>query len=332
MRAEGTLTNWGSIPIPGFPAGLNHLTAIACGFNNALALQADGTVVVSGSGVVTNVPAGLSNVVAIAAGYTYAMALKANGTVVAWGSGTGTNLPAGMTNIAAISAGNYSGENFGLAVRSNGTVVVWGDNTYGETNPPAALSNLVSVAGAAAAYHGLALVNDGSPVILHPPVGLTAYTGRSVTLQGYAVGAQPLSYQWLINGTNIPGATNTSLVISNVQFGNAGNYQLFVSNSVNTALSLPAPLTVVSNNALTFLSVPAGQTNYQGGKVSLGVAVLGNGPLRYQWFFSTTNKNYTAVAGATNDTLDSGSGAGRSITAITTSPSATRSPASPARR
>ena len=175
--------------------------------------------------------------------------------------------------------------------------------TYGETNPPAALNNLLSIAVAAAAFHGLALVNDGSPVILHPPVGLTAYTGRDVTLQGSAAGAPPLSYQWLLNGTNIPGATNTSLFIPNVQLGNAGNYQLFVSNSVNTALSLAAPLTVVSNSTLTFLSQPAAQTNYQGSKVTLGVTVLGSGPLRYQWSFSTNNEIFTAVPGATNDSL-----------------------------
>jgi len=304
LRAEGTLTNyWGSILTPGFPAGLNHVTAIAAGYNNAVALRNDGTIVVAGIGPVTNLPGGLTNVVAVAAGYTYAMALKADGTTVAWGSGTATNLPAGLTNVIAISAGNYSGENFGLAIRSNGTVVAWGDNPYGETNPPAALTNLISIAVTAAAYHGLALVNDGSPVILHPPVGLTAYTCRDVVLRGDAAGAQPLNYQWLLSGTNIPGATDTSLVISNVQSGNAGNYQLFVSNAVNTALSLPAPLTVISNNALVFLSVPASQTNYQGNKISLGVTVLGNGPLRYQWFFSVTNKNYAAISGAANDTL-----------------------------
>jgi alpha-tubulin suppressor-like RCC1 family protein len=304
LRAEGTLTNyWGSILTPGFPAGLNHVTAIAAGYNNAVALRNDGTIAVAGIGPVTNLPGGLTNVVAVAAGYTYAMALKADGTMVAWGSGTATNLPAGLTNVIAISAGNYSGENFGLAIRSNGTVVAWGDNPYGETNPPAALTNLISIAVTAAAYHGLALINDGSPVILHPPVGLTAYTCRDVVLRGNAAGAQPLNYQWLLNGTNVPGATNTSLVISNVQSGNAGNYQLFVSNAVNTALSLPAPLTVISNNALVFLSVPASQTNYQGNKISLGVTVLGNGPLRYQWFFSVTNKNYAAISGAANDTL-----------------------------
>ena len=180
---------------------------------------------------------------------------------------------------------------------------------YGETNPPAALTNLVSIAVAAAPYHGLALVNDGSPVILHPPIGLTAYTGRDVTLQASAAGAQPLSYQWLLNGTNIPGATSTSLVLSNVQFSNAGGYQLSVTNALGSALSLSAPLTVISNNTLVFLSQPAAQTNYQGGKVQLGTTVLGSGPLKYQWYFGPPtsspagNQIYTPVSGATNDSL-----------------------------
>ena len=304
LRAEGTLTNFyvGKVFLP---AGLNHITAVACGFSSALALRSDGTVVIAGTGSITNPPAGLTNVVAIAAGYSYAMVLKSNGTVVAWGSGSGTNLPAGLTNIVVISAGNNQWENSGMAVRSDGTLLTWGDNNYGDKTPPAALSNLVSIAASAPAFHGLALVNNGSPVILQSPVGLTAYTGRSVTLQATAVGAAPLSYQWLLNGVNVPGATNPSLVIPNIQFANAGSYQLFVSNSINTALSLPAPVNVSSNNTLAFLTqTTTGVTNYQGSKTTVGsVTVLGSGPLAYQWFFSTTNKNYTAVPGATNDTL-----------------------------
>ncbi|HSY16849.1 MAG TPA: immunoglobulin domain-containing protein, partial [Candidatus Acidoferrales bacterium] len=280
LRTEGILTNWGTVPLPGFSPVLNHVTAIACGYNNAIALRSDGTVAVSGTTAVTNVPASVTNVIAVAAGYTYAMALRADGRVIAWGSGTVTNLPAGLSNnIVAISAGNVPNENFGLAVRSDGRVVAWGDNPVGETNPPAALTNLFSIAGAAAPFHGLALVNDGSPVIIHPPIGLTAYTGRDVTLHGDAVGAAPLAYQWLLNGTNIPGATNTTLSLPNIQFANAGNYQLFVSNSINTAISIPAPVNVISNNSLSILSqVAASPTNlYQGGKFSVGgISVLGS--------------------------------------------------------
>lgn len=306
LRAEGTVVGWGNVPYSLVPAGLNHVTAIACGNTHSLALRSDGVVVAWGTGPGTNVPASLTNVTAIAAGYSHSLALKADGTVVAWGSGSGTNLPPGLTNIVAISSENIQSSSLDLALRADGTVVAWGDNPYGETNPPAALTNLLSVAIAAAPYHGLALVNDGSPQMLHPPVGLTAYTGRDVTLRATVVGAAPLSYQWLLNGTNIFGATNTTLFIPNVQLANAGNYQLFVSNSVNTAISLPAPVKVVSSPVLTFLSQSSVSSSnvYQGGTVSFyGGAVLGNGPLHYQWFWSPTNRNYTAVSGATNDAL-----------------------------
>jgi alpha-tubulin suppressor-like RCC1 family protein len=305
LRAEGTpVALVGAVP----PAGLNHVTAVACGNTFSLALKSDGTIASWGTGSGTNVPAGLAGITAIAAGANYGLALKSNGMVVAWGAGSNTNLPAGLTNIAAIFANDFSPAGtvypiYSLAVRSNGTLVAWGDGFLGVTNPPAALSNLASVAASAAPLRGFALVNDGSPVILHPPVGLTAYTGRDVTLQGYAAGAAPMSYQWLLNGTNLPGATNPSLFIPNVQLNNAGNYQLSVSNSINTALSLAAPLTVVSNSTLTFLSAPSNQTNYQGSKVILGATVLGSGPLRYQWSFSTNSQIFTVVANATNESL-----------------------------
>jgi alpha-tubulin suppressor-like RCC1 family protein len=307
LRAEGTLVGWGNSPYTNFPAGLNHVTAIACGTGHSLALKDDGTVVAWGDGriALTNVPFNLTSVVGIAAGYSHSLALKANGTVVAWGTGAGTNLPSGLTNVAAIFAGGYpQGQAVSLAIRSNGTVVAWGDNTgFGETNPPAALTNLFSVNGAGAAYHALTVVNDGSPLMIHPPVGLTAFVGRDARLHGDAVGAPPLNYQWLCNGTNVPNATNTTLIFSNVQPASAGNYQLQVSNSMNLTMSLAATLTVVSNTALNFLSQPATQTNFQGSKVALQISVIGNGPLTYQWFFSPTNTSYAPVNGGTNDSL-----------------------------
>ena len=308
LRAEGTVTNWGVISYGAPPAGLGRVIAIAAGYTHSLALRSDGTVAGWGVGVGTNVPAGLSGVTAIAAGYSHGLALKTNGTVVAWGSGAGTNLPAGLTNITAIAASSVSsGQTLVLAIRANGTIVAWGDNLNSETNVPAALGNLISVALAPAPFHGLAMVNDGTPQIIQPPVGLTANLGRDVTLRGVVAGAAPLNYQWLLNGTNITNATNSILPLLNVQSANAGGYQLFASNSFGTAISLPAPVNVISNGTLTFLSQnTATPTNlYQGGKFSIGgITVLGNGPLRYQWFYARTNfAPYTAIAGATNDTL-----------------------------
>ena len=82
-------------------------------------------------------------------------------------------------------------------------MAVWGNNGFGETNVPSALSNLVSVSGSAAPYHMLDVVNDGRPLLLRPPVGLTANVGRDVVLRGEATGTSPLKYQWLLNGTGL---------------------------------------------------------------------------------------------------------------------------------
>jgi alpha-tubulin suppressor-like RCC1 family protein len=310
LHADGTVTGWGITPYSLVPTSLNSVTAIACGFTHSLALRNDGTVVAWGAGAGTNVPTGLAGVAGIAAGLSHSLALKTNGTVVAWGSGTGTNVPAGLTNVVAVYASAQSvtsgySYNFSLAIRANGTVVAWGDSPNGETNPPAALNSLFTVAACAAPLHGLALVNDGRPQILQPPVGLTAYTGRNVTLQASAVGAAPLSYQWLLNGTNILGATNASLALPNIQLANAGNYQLLVSNAVNTAISLPAPVNVIVGPLTILTQISASPTLlYQGGKFSVGgLNVQGSGPVNYQWFFAPTNKNYAVIPGATNTTL-----------------------------
>ncbi len=53
------------------------------------------------------------------------------------------------------------------------------------------------------------------------------------------------SYQWLLNGANIPGATNNPLTITNVQLSQAGTYQVSVGNGPATpVLSSNATLTV----------------------------------------------------------------------------------------
>ena len=63
-------------------------------------------------------------------------------------------------------------------------------------------------------------------------------------------GAQPASYQWRFNGADLPGATTDALALTNLQFAQAGVYQLVVSNSYGSITSKPAKLTIQS--ALTF--------------------------------------------------------------------------------
>jgi hypothetical protein len=64
----------------------------------------------------------------------------------------------------------------------------------------------------------------------------------------------PVFYQWLKNGVPIPGATNTSLTISNVQIPDAGNYVAAVRDGIGTAFT--------TNAALYPLVTPVWETNW----------------------------------------------------------------------
>jgi hypothetical protein len=84
-----------------------------------------------------------------------------------------------------------------------------------------------------------------APTITAQPAGLTVNVGDTAAFSVTAAGSQPLSYQWLFNGTNLVGQTGTSLVLSNVQPANGGNYSVLVSNVVSSVLSSNALLTVL---------------------------------------------------------------------------------------
>ena len=135
------------------------------------------------------------------------------------------------------------------------------------------------------------------PVIVMQPVNRTVSSGGTVTFSVTAGGTPPLSYQWSCNGTNLMGATNTTLTLTNVQFFQAGNYALLVTNAFGSVLSSNASLTVLAVPP-TIDSQPTNQTVFVGGTVILCVTAAGSLPLSYQWSFNGTNLNR-----ATNSSL-----------------------------
>ena len=64
-----------------------------------------------------------------------------------------------------------------------------------------------------------------------------------------------MSYQWRFNGTNIAGATGTSLTLSNVQPAQAGSYSVRVTNAFGAVTSQVATLTVLVPAPQTLLNV-----------------------------------------------------------------------------
>jgi hypothetical protein len=76
------------------------------------------------------------------------------------------------------------------------------------------------------------------------PLSQLGYWGRSVTFTIEATGLPSLSYQWRKDGNTIAGATNASLVMTNLLLIDAGSYSVSVSNSQGSITSNPAILTI----------------------------------------------------------------------------------------
>jgi hypothetical protein len=133
------------------------------------------------------------------------------------------------------------------------------------------------------------------PLITGQPQSVTANAYDTVSFYVTASGFIPLTYQWSLNGTNIFGATSSSLTISNVSQSDLGTYTVFVSNPFGNVTSSNAMLSMYP-----FLAVPFGGVVTDWGKDAiLSVQAWGTGPLSYQWF-----DNGSAILNATNPTLD----------------------------
>jgi len=137
------------------------------------------------------------------------------------------------------------------------------------------------------------------PSITTQPTNQTVVQGQSATFSVVASGSTPLSYQWYFTPNSlIANATNASLTISNAQFSDAGGYFVIVSNSLDSATSSVATLTV-NPPPPSIVTQPEDENVLVGQSASFSIAATGASPLRYQWYFNTN----LAVANATNDTL-----------------------------
>jgi len=136
-----------------------------------------------------------------------------------------------------------------------------------------------------------------APTITTPPLARTVEVGSSVSLSVVATGTAPLSYQWRKNGTNIDGATSSTLTLANLQTTDSGSYDVVVTNSLGTATSNAATLTV-TRFAPSILTHPVSQSAAIGGSVTFSVTASGTAPLTYQW-----RKNGQPINGATNATF-----------------------------
>jgi pectate lyase len=88
------------------------------------------------------------------------------------------------------------------------------------------------------------------PVFTSQPASQVVPIGGIASFSAVAAGTAPISYQWKKAGVPIPGATSSTLTLTNVQTSDAGTYAVAASNSVGTATSSNAVLTVTTTVAL----------------------------------------------------------------------------------
>lgn len=143
-----------------------------------------------------------------------------------------------------------------------------------------------NIAGAITSSHAT-LVVQTPPVITKQPQSTTNLSEDTVVFSVEVDGLPPLRYQWQFNGANIPGATNATLVVENIQPSNAGTYRVQIINTAGSVISEPATLTVLHYASIS--SHPVDILVRQGSNVTFTVVASSSLPLNYQWRFNGIN-------------------------------------------
>jgi hypothetical protein len=132
------------------------------------------------------------------------------------------------------------------AISSAGQIVGWGMHA-GHTNA----FLLTPVSGP------VMMTSPPSPQIVGP--------GDPVTIHMEMSSSEPLSYQWLHDGTTMPGATNATLTLPSMGMLNTGRYTVTARNAVGTVANASAAVGMFSmtfTNGIANLTVggPAGSS------------------------------------------------------------------------
>lgn len=124
----------------------------------------------------------------------------------------------------------------------------------------------------------------GLPTITTQPSGLSAAVGGTATFTVAATSTTDtaFTYQWQKDDAEIPGATSSTLTLSNVQAGDIATYAVTVSNTVGSVTSSGATL-VVTGLPPTITTVPTSRTVAAGALETLTVTASGSPTLTYQW-------------------------------------------------
>ena len=234
--------------------------------------------------------------------------------VGAYGADTAAGMNAGSAYVFA-----RSGTNWSQRTRLTGTDSAANDR-FGNSNA-AGLSADATTAIVGAYQHGTAAgTNAGSayvfqltplePQIVTGPQPQIAPVGSNATFTVTLTGATPMSYQWRKFGATVPGATNATLTLTNVQLADAGDYDVVVANAYGSVTSAPPATLTVLSGGTTFADgtfndadwelTTITNTSGKGGSTATTQVSTGGNPGSFRQVTVTVNASpgtYTSVAG-----------------------------------
>jgi len=142
--------------------------------------------------------------------------------------------------------------------------------------------------------------NLTAPLITGQPTSQSVLAGSSATFSVVALGTAPLLYQWRFEAANLPGATSSTLVLTNVEPIQAGSYSVLVSNAAGVTISSSVMLNVVPSPT-NCIPAPAGLVSWWRAESSASDALGNNsgmmggsltyGPGKVAQAFSYLNNN-----------------------------------------
>jgi uncharacterized delta-60 repeat protein len=198
--------------------------------------------------------------------------------------------------------GNFYGATFNGGTLNSGTLFKFNTNgvlttlcTFAGTNGSSPMSSPM-LASDGALYgttysggfnRGVIYVFRYPLAITNQPQSQTNSSGTTASFMVTATGTPYPAYQWrkggtnLSDGGNVAGSGSPTLTITNVQTGDAGNYDVLVTNNFGSVTSAVAALTVVAPPGIT--AQPQSQTNVSGTLAQFSVGASGTAPLAYRW-------------------------------------------------
>ncbi len=213
--------------------------------------------------------------------------------------------------------------------QDNGTNLTDGNGITGSTTTNLTVNNassnnvgtytvtVTNFAGSVTSSNALLTLTPSAPVIVSQPTNQSIVVSRSLQLVVAALGSKPFSYQWSFNTTNIIGATNAMLTLTNVQFSQAGNYSVLVTNIYGITNSAVAVVTVLA--APPCDPAPSGLVSWWPGEGNANdIAGTNNGVLQgnvsfapgevWQAFSFTTTNDAIWIPGNANINVGAGNG------------------------